>query len=63
VRVTIPRGEVPPDRLDSFLEWLRLEATVRQSTFAEDEADKIADEAKRSWWDANKHRFVKPEKR
>lgn len=63
VRVTIPKGEVPPDRLDSFLDWLRMEAAARQSTLAEGEAERIAEEAKQSWWEANKHRFVKPDRR
>lgn len=61
VRVTIPRGELPPERLNSFLDWLRMEAVARQSTLAENEAEKMAEEAKQSWWAANKHRFVKPD--
>ena len=31
VRVTIPKGEVPADRLNSFLDWLRLEVVARRS--------------------------------
>lgn len=59
VRVTIPKTEIPPDRLHSFIDWLPLEATARQSLLAEDEAEEIAEEAKRSWWAANQHRFIK----
>ena len=38
VRVTIPKDEVPADRLNSFLDWLHLEAIVRRSRLTEKEA-------------------------
>ena len=58
--VTIPRDEVPPERVNSFLDWLRLEALARRSRLTEPEADRLADELKESWWAANKERFIKP---
>lgn len=60
VRVTIPKDEVPADRLNSFLDWLRLEAIVRRSDLTEEAAGKLADEIKQGWWAANKERFIKP---
>ena len=57
VRVTIPKGEVPADRLNSFLDWLRLEAIASRSHLPENEAARMADEIKAGWWAANKHRF------
>lgn len=60
VRVTIPRDEVPADRLNSFLDWLRLEAIVRRSDLTEEAASKLADEIKQGWWAANKDRFISP---
>jgi hypothetical protein len=60
VRVTIPKSEVPADRLDWFVDSLRLEAMVRRSQLTEDEASHLADEIKTGWWSANKHRFGKP---
>ena len=60
VRVTIPRGEVPPERLNTLLDWLRLEAVARHSQLSEPEADRLAEAAKADWWAANKDRFIPP---
>ena len=60
IRVTIPKDEVPADRLNSFLDWLRLEAITCRSSLAEEEAEHLAEEVKTRWWAANKDRFVKP---
>jgi len=59
VRVTIPKSEVPADRLNWFVDSLRLEAIARRSHLSEDEASHLADEIKAGWWAANKHRFTK----
>ena len=60
VHVTIPKNEVPPARLNSFLDWLRLEAIVRRSDLTEEAAGQLAEEIKHGWWAANKDRFIKP---
>lgn len=60
VCVTIPKDEVPTDRLNSFLDWLRLEAIARRSGLNEEEAGRLAEEIKAGWWAANKNRFIKP---
>lgn len=60
VRVTIPKDEIPVDRLNSFLDWLRFEAVARRSALTEVEADRLAEEVKAEWWNANKNRFIKP---
>ena len=60
VCVTIPKDDVPPDRLNSFLDWLRLEAIVRRSDLTEKAAADLAEEIKAGWWAANKDRFIKP---
>ena len=60
VRVTIPKDEVPADRLNSFLDWLRLDAIARRSRLDESEAGRLAEEIKADWWAANKDRFIKP---
>jgi len=59
VRVTIPKDEVPADRLNSFLDRLRLEAVARRSALTEAAANRIAEDLKAEWWSANKHRFIK----
>ena len=60
LRVTIPKDEVPPQRLNSFLDWLRLESIAAKSRLTEADADRLAEEAKADWWAANKDRFVRP---
>ena len=60
VRVTIPKDEVPADRLNSFLDWLRLEGVARRSNLDEAEAGRLAEEIKAGWWVANQDRFIKP---
>lgn len=59
-RLTIPRDNVPPDRLRPLLDWLRLEAVARRSQLSEGEADRLAEQMKADWWAENKHRFLKP---
>jgi hypothetical protein len=61
VRVTIPKDDVSPTRLNSFLDWLRLEAVARRSKLTEEEANRLAEEAKAGWWSVNKQRFIRPE--
>ena len=60
MRVTIPREEVPPERLNSFLDWLRLESIAAKCRLTEADADRLAEEAKADWWAANKGRFIPP---
>ncbi len=60
MRVTIPKDELPPERVNSFLDWLRLEALARRSRLGEPEAERLAEELKASWWAANKERFIQP---
>ena len=58
--VTIPKGEVPPERVSSFVDWLRLEVVARQSGLSEADADRLAEEIKADWWTKNKDRFILP---
>jgi hypothetical protein len=60
VRVTVPKDEVPPERLNAFLDWLRFESLTRQSHLTEEEADRLAEEVKADWWARNKQRFITP---
>ncbi len=60
VRVTISKDAVPPEQLDAFLNWLRLEEIVQRSRLTEEDANRIADDIKAEWWAANKDRFIPP---
>ena len=46
VRVTIPKGEVPPERLNTLLDWLRSGATAKEwpERYFEQTAGAFADE-------------------
>ena len=59
-RLTIPKEDVPPDRLRPLLDWLRLEAVARRSQLTDAEADRLAEETKSDWWARNKDRFTQP---
>lgn len=60
MRVTIPKDEVPPERVNSLVDWLRLEAVARRSGLGEADADRLAEEIKADWWTKNKSRFTPP---
>jgi hypothetical protein len=60
MRVTIPKDEVPPERVNSFVDWLRLEAVARRSGLSEANADRLAEDIKADWWTKNKSRFIPP---
>jgi hypothetical protein len=57
VRVMISKDAMPPEQLNAFLDWLRLEEIVQRSHLAEADANQIADDIKAEWWAANKDRF------
>ena len=58
VRVTIPKDAVPPEQLNAFLDWLRLEEIAQRSRLTEADADRLPEEIKADWWAANKDRFI-----
>jgi len=63
LRVTIPKDEVPPERVNSFLDWLRLESVARRSALTEDQAGRLAEQTTAEWWASNKQRFIPPTER
>lgn len=58
LRVTIPHDEMAPERLDRWLDWLRLETAAQRSRLTEAAADQLATELKADWWAANKAGFI-----
>lgn len=60
MRVTIPKVEVPLERVNSFVEWLQLEAVARRSGLSEADADRLAEDVKADWWTRNRGRFIPP---
>lgn len=63
MRVTIPKDAVSPKRLNTLLDWLRLEEIAHRSRLSEADANQIADEIKAGWWAANQAVFIPPGER
>jgi len=61
VEVTIPTEGLSPEEIKDLVSWLRVESIVSRSRLSEEEAWKISEEIKSSWWDSNQHRFMPPE--
>ena len=60
LRVIIPKGAVPLEQLNVFLDWLRFEEISQRSRLQESQADQLAEEIKSDWWTANKDKFIAP---
>lgn len=60
IRVSIPRDEVDPVRLERLLRPFRLETALSGGGMSEEEADLMAEEMKAKWWEENRHRFLPP---
>ncbi len=60
IHVRIPRGAVTEERLSEILRLLRWEEAVATSKMTEEEADAMAEEMKKDWWERNKDRFIPP---
>lgn len=62
VQVTFDKKIIPIDDLQRILSRLRLEYLARIVNFDATVED-IGREIKHSWWQANKHRFIKEDER
>jgi hypothetical protein len=47
--------------LEAILKYIRYREIVSKSQATQDQIDQIASEMNKSWWEANKHRFLKDE--
>jgi len=63
IRVSIPRDELDPIRLERLLRPFRLEASVSGSGMTDVDAELMAEEMKAKWWAENKRRFLPAEPR
>lgn len=61
IRVSIPRDEVDPVRLERLLRPFRLETALSGGGMTDEEADLMAEEMKSKWWAENRHRFLPTE--
>ena len=63
VRVTIPKNAIPAKQLNAILDWLRFEEIVQRSRLTEEEAERLAEDAKAEWWGENKEKLIPPSDR
>lgn len=54
---------LPPDidtsGLQRILNYLKFKEAVKDSQALDDEANDLANESKKRWWEENRHRFIK----
>jgi hypothetical protein len=50
-----------PEEVSDLISWLRVESILSRSKMNEEQAWKISEEIKSSWWETNKDRFNSPE--
>jgi hypothetical protein len=56
--VRIPKEDISKESLDRWIDWLELSRVAAKSKLSDEEADKIAEEIKANWWEANQGRFI-----
>jgi hypothetical protein len=59
IRVSIPTDGMPPEAVNAFVDWLRVETAAWRSRLTEAEAWKLSEEIKSDWWSRNQSRFGK----
>lgn len=45
--------------LQKVIDYLKIKEIVKNSAGTEEEANSLADESKKDWWQRNKERFIK----
>ncbi len=60
VQVTIPTEGMSPEEVNDFISWLRVESVVRHSKLTPEGAQKLSEDIKSGWWQANQHQFTEP---
>ena len=58
IRVNIPTDGMSAEAVRDFVDWLRVEAVARRSRLTDDEAWKLSEDIKSTWWAQNKNRFA-----
>ena len=46
------------EALQQFVNYLKVQELIQSSTASAETVDELADDSKREWWQANKHRFI-----
>ncbi len=57
--IKIPTKGLDDMQIQRFLDLIKFESIIGKSQLTQDDADEIASDIKRSWWNANKDRIEK----
>ncbi|MCB0520738.1 MAG: hypothetical protein H6577_25775 [Lewinellaceae bacterium] len=49
-----------PEDVQRLLDYLQYKAAVETSKAKQEQVDQLAKEVNKSWWDANKDKFLRP---
>ena len=58
ILVSIPTEGMPEEAVNSFVNWLRMEAAARRSRLTQKEAWKLSEDIKSDWWKTNQSRLA-----
>jgi hypothetical protein len=58
LQVTIPTAGLTPAEVSEFIAWLRVESVVRRSRLTPGAANRLAEDVKADWWQANERRIL-----
>ena len=61
IHVTIPRGEMDHDQVEAIIRPLRFQSLVSGSKMTREEAVRMAEDSKESWWRKNEGKLGLPE--
>lgn len=59
ITISIPNGDLTEDEIRRLVDLIKAGSIIAKSKLSQGDADDIADEIKRSWWNKNKHRIEK----
>jgi hypothetical protein len=59
IRISFPDNLMDFNEIQNILDYFRYREISSQSKAKQMDADELADEINKSWWDKNKHRFEK----
>ncbi len=57
IRFTIPDNVVDLNEIQSFIDYIRYKELASKSSAIESDADELANDINRSWWEKNKSKF------
>lgn len=59
LNISIPTDELNEDQIQDLVTMIRVESILSKSKLTQADADEIARDINRSWWEKNRHRIEK----